>query len=120
MSKLVDLKRPKESTKENEGKVCCYPGERERYSYGLRINLEKQEIDKLGIKIEDVKVGNDVTVTCNAEIISIRQSAESNNENKTIELQIKEMAIDGIKSGESKFSKAKAIHNQGPTDGYPQ
>ena len=97
---LIDLKRPKKKKGEDE-KMPAMEGDGERYPYGLRITLEKEELDKLGIKPNDFDVG----VTCSfqaegkVEEISQRETTREDSERKSISIQITKMAIKGGKKG---------------------
>jgi hypothetical protein len=97
---LVDMKRPKKS--KEEAKVTEGPvGVEERYPWGLRLTLEKEELAKLGLKPADLAIGSKCAIQCEGEVVGLRESAskEPEREQKSVEIQIVKMAIGGGKKG---------------------
>lgn len=91
--KLKSMKRPKikPSTKSNVPvEVESSDGE---YPYGLEIRLEKIDLEKLGLDIEDFTVGGKVDMICEAEVTSLSESASKVNSHSSVVLQITAMAL---------------------------
>jgi phage FluMu protein Com len=83
----------------------------EKYPYGLKIHLSTDELEKLDIKVENCKVGNEVVIKAIAEITDVRQSERMNRRGKTeeqndIDIQITDMNF--VKVG-SKDVSAKTL-----------
>jgi len=91
---LTDLKITKaEAKKESKEYALAGPGEGERYSYGTRLTLDDAELKKLGIT-ELPAVGTVLMFEAKAKVISSRQSASENSNNRSIELQITHMDLE--------------------------
>jgi len=67
------------------------------YPYGLTINLDQESFEKLGIK-ELPSVGSKMTIECMVEVCSVSQYESKESENKSLSLQITDMAVAGKKS----------------------
>ncbi|MCK5604860.1 hypothetical protein KAR91_23420 [Candidatus Pacearchaeota archaeon] len=87
---LTDMKRTKAEKKEGSETACC-PGDQEDYPYGLRIHLNTEEIEKLGISLPEV--GSTMVLIANAKVVSVRESADENGNDRNIEFQITEMEL---------------------------
>lgn len=85
MTKLADMKRPK--PKKETGDKCVTAAYYEPYPYGLRLNLEKDEIKNLNIKVSDYKIGDTVYVFGQGKIVSISENASENGSGKISESQ---------------------------------
>ena len=86
MSKLIDMKLPKRSTKNKE--VACSIDDGEKYPYGLRIELRDDELKKLGIKTLP-STGTQLIVAGIGSVISAseRQSMEGTRRDISIQLE---------------------------------
>ena len=74
---LIDMKRPREVTKEPETAVEV--GEKDLYPCGLEGSICEDEIDKLGIDISEVEVGEKVIIHAIGEITEVRQEKVQRN-----------------------------------------
>lgn len=96
--KLTDMELPKRSKKEMENTIgSVYEGD--KYPYGLRIQLETEALNKLGLKPSNFKIGQTVTITAkaNVEMVSERE-AKRGNDSMEVSLQITDLAVDTKKS----------------------
>ena len=94
--KLTSMKRSKKNKTENstiDEPVCS---EAEDYPYGLEIRLEKAELAKLGIDIDDFSIGGSVDIECQAEVTNLSESANKNNAHSSASFQITAMAIKAL------------------------
>ena len=66
----------------------------EEYPWGLGINLEIEEIKKLGMDIENLSVGDTVNLTAIAKINNISQSDSSDGETQSIGMRLMKMRVD--------------------------
>ena len=66
--------------------------EKPEYPYGLRLRLEKEELEKLGIK-ELPKVGEIFTVEAKAHVLSVSAGASQEHEHASMDLQITHMGL---------------------------
>ncbi len=94
--KLVSMKMSKKEARRESGLMAPEKlDDLPKYPYELRIRLDTESLDKLKISLDDLKVGQKVTVSAEAEIISIdtRQS-QNGGERNNLELQITDMACE--------------------------
>jgi hypothetical protein len=85
MEKKVDMSRPKEDNKPMEmGEMP----EGEKYPYGLRICLNQEELDKLGIPgLPDV--GEKLCIEADVTVVAIRSNeTQGGGKESTVDLQI--------------------------------
>jgi hypothetical protein len=101
--KLVSMKRSKKDRKEMM-KPTKLGGD--DYSYGLRIRLEKDDLDKLGMKPGDFTVGDYFDVSADCCVTSVSQSASSDHNSHNVELQIERL---GMKADEENDSLGDAV-----------
>ena len=87
---LTSMKRTKTEKKEGSDMACC-PGDQEDFPYGLRVDLRDEEIEKLKLALPEV--GSTMVLVANAKVISVRESADENGNDRNIELQITEMEL---------------------------
>lgn len=92
MTKLVDMKRSKKERKET-GINACKPYEGDAYGYGLCISLDKDALDKLGLKPSSFDVGDTVTITARGSIKGLRQDKSSSYSSSNVEIQIEKLAV---------------------------
>lgn len=119
MADLVSMKRPPRPR--DEMKTAEVPAmiEEERWPYGLRITLEKEELGKLGDQVDHLALGAHVRLTCVAKVesLSASENARRGDSHASAELQIRSLAITGAapKGGTLKQFKQilKGSHNPG-------
>ena len=99
---MVNLKRTPEPG-EAEGGTMLTPQQaadygEPAYPWGLKIRLEDEELDKLGMALP--AVGAVLTITCKVQVTSVRQEAEANPEpddkggmERCVEMQITDMDL---------------------------
>jgi hypothetical protein len=94
MGKMVDLKRDAEDTESGEDAM---PMEKGSYPYGCCISLDKDELDKLGIKVLPT-VGREVHIVAVGKVTRVSQSASEVpggiDEQTGISIQIMMMSAD--------------------------
>jgi hypothetical protein len=93
---LKDLAYTKAEQKERnspKGVNIGYPGSSERYPYGLRIDLNNDVMQKLGLKSLP-KTGTEVYLTACAKVVSTAVNDRDGKTEKRMELQITSMEID--------------------------
>jgi len=100
--KMVDMARPKPK-KSNKEEAPVMAESYDKYPYCLRITFQNEELKSLNLKTRDFKLGENIVLTCNAEVISIRESEEVNQKkDQSVEIQIKGIG----------FEKHKKTHNE--------
>jgi len=105
--KLCDMARPKQTVKETAPTTENIEPYYEKYPYGLRINLNQDDLAKLGIDISSYKVDEDMSLQCEATVIGIRQNQTSDgNEDCSMELQITKMGMKGMGNFGDSFDEA--------------
>jgi hypothetical protein len=110
MEKLIDMKQPMQKVEEVK---CCEPCEcdKPRYPYGLEGSLEEDGLDKLGIDLTDVSVGEKIIIHAIAEVTEVRQSERQghNGENKMdrcLRWQIQKIGLKFQNNFEDAFDEA--------------
>lgn len=73
---MVNMKRKAKKTKGPTAEMTYGDEDRDKYPYGLRINLETEELKKLGIDVKEFEVGEKVKFTCKAEITNLAEHKE--------------------------------------------
>ena len=87
---LVDMKQKAKTTKELE--PIAY--EQDKYPYDLQIRLDNEALDKLGIDIKKMLVGDNVSIYAIGKIIHISSNAkERNKSNDRLEIQIQKLGL---------------------------
>jgi len=114
--KMVSMKMaPKKGDKGDEVK-CCGMDQEEKYPWGLRINLGDEELKKLGIK-ELPKVGQELPFTATVKVVGVRSNESQDGENRNVELQITECALEMGKEGMDLEKKATSLYGGGDKGG---
>lgn len=96
MPELIDVKLAKK-TKE-ELKTECGPSiaDQEKWPYGLRMNFEKEQIDKIP-SLANLQVGDKVTVQGEGSVIEVRVSERQGEKDRhNIEIQIEKVAVEPL------------------------
>lgn len=108
---LKDLKISKKEAKE-ASKLSTPYEDQERYPYGLRLDLNNDTLEKLGIT-KLPAVGTVLMFEAKAKVVGSRQSATESSDNRSIELQIThldlEMDDDEVSEGELTRNEAGAM-----------
>lgn len=105
-SQLVSMKKTAEE-KKAEGKEDSVLGSSDDYPWGLRLNLDKESLDKLDV---DLKVGQEVYVSGLAKVVRVSESADENVERHSVELQITDIGI--TNASDSGKSDSDVIYNK--------
>lgn len=79
------------------------------YSYSTRLCLDKDLLDKLGIRPTDFKVGQNVTVQAKAVVRSLRQSEGKDHSSNEVELQLTSLGLEKTPSGGLRAAVDKAV-----------
>jgi len=111
---LVDMKRSKSEMKGTDAPEAVSGSSKEKYPWGLSINLEKESLSKLGIDIKKMKLGATMTLSAQVEVSSISENQNIGSpDNKSMSLQITKMAVSGG-AGPSKTQKFFDRQKAGP------
>jgi len=89
---MVSMMRSKEEKKKEKNGLPTSM-DVEDYDYGLRIELNNENLDKLGIKTLP-KVGDTMTVEAKVEVTSTGENAGKDGESKNVSLQITDMKLE--------------------------
>lgn len=98
MQNMVSMKRSKKKREDIEKEISVAAEVEEEYPWGLRLNLNTEELQKLGITA-DMDISEEVVVVAKAKVIELRKSTSQGtlmSEKKTdmsMELQITDMQI---------------------------
>ena len=94
---LIDMELPKRNKKDQE--KCCEPCtlDQDKYPYGLKLRLEKEQIAKF-MSLKDVTAKTKLMIEAEASIVEIRTTELQDGEDScTIEIQIEKLSIEPIK-----------------------
>jgi|HigsolmetaAR201D_1030396.scaffolds.fasta_scaffold25441_1 hypothetical protein len=87
--KLVSMKRTKQEKK--AANKAIMPAEADSYPYGLRISLDDDALQKLGLKLP--KVGERFHIEAVAEVCSTSAHESSDHTDRRMELQIQKLGL---------------------------
>lgn len=91
---LVSMKKSPEEMRESKDTACCAPeSDQPAYPYGLRIDLNDETLAKLGVT-ELPAVGTTMKLMALVEVTSASQYESKDGKDRTICLQITDMAVD--------------------------
>ena len=91
--KMVSMKRTAADKKKDAGEAAPMTSIAPDYPYGLCIHLDKDEMDKLKMKMP--KPGDTMMLECQVKITACRTSAvEGADEENSCDMQITDMAIE--------------------------
>jgi hypothetical protein len=105
--KLVDLKRPKKTKKQLNTEVVPMDASEDLYPYGLRINFDKAEIDKIQA-LKGIPAGAQVKVSAIGKVVEVSITDRTNNNKRhRVEIQLHKVGIeDQSKTKEAIFEEA--------------
>lgn len=85
----------KQSPKKMDSEISSVKMDQPAYPYGLQIRLDKESLEKLGIK-KLPEVGKSMKIEATVEVVSVHMNESSlYGDNKSVELQITDMALSG-------------------------
>lgn len=92
--KLYSMKRSEKDKRTDMGETAPITSIAADYPYGLCIHLDKDELDKIGIK-ELPEVGGSYPMRAMVTVTCVRQAAMSGRDEETsVDLQITDMALE--------------------------
>ncbi len=90
---MVDLAYTPKEAKEEAASVPMDSISGPKYPWGLRISLDTDTLEKLGLEASDVQVGDIVHIFAFAEVVSISMSDNADGGKRScVDLQITQMA----------------------------
>lgn len=105
--RLYDMKRTQDERKDQQPDISV--GERESYPYGLRIDLDPESLDKLGLSASEFKAGNTVKLMAQAEVKVVTQVESEDQESfprSNVELQITSLGLKNQEDFETAWEEA--------------
>jgi len=93
---MISLRRAR--PRDSEPQAVTGP-DHEEYPYGLRINLQEEEIEKLGIDIADLSMGGKVRIEAVAEVKSLSANDYGEGLQRSIDLQITQAKLEPQTAG---------------------
>lgn len=94
---MVDMEMSKEEIKET---LVATPSEGPRYPYGLKITLDQEQLEKLGIT-DLPSVGDYATISAKCEVCHVSENQyEDGQTSKSLSLQITDLAVGGLSEEE--------------------
>jgi hypothetical protein len=96
MSQMIDMKNKKRSKKELEAE-CMPICEQDQYPYGLQINFETEQYDKLS-SLDTLKPGDIVNIVAVGSVTRQSMDEKQNGkDHKSCTIQIEQIAVDSSK-----------------------
>jgi hypothetical protein len=86
----LKVKRTTESAKEGVPTPC--PDE--TYPYGTRIELRKEQIEALGLKLEEIEIGSSLTLVVKANVVNISKRKDADEFSQELGLQLTDMKVE--------------------------
>lgn len=99
--KLTDIRRKPNKKSTKNMLVAEAVDSAGQYPWGMRINLEKEELAALDLKSRNFNVGDKVEISAIGEVVELRESASRKYQDSTVVLQITKIAVNE-KGGEKK------------------
>lgn len=99
-AKLVSMKRSAADKRKDMGSPCSVESIAPDYPWGLCVNMDGDELDKLGLK-DLPEVGTEFMLMAKVKVTSVNQSASESkkkgeyDESRRITLQITDLALEG-------------------------
>lgn len=109
--KLTSMKLSK-NEKKSRGSENVADADRPDYPYGLKINLEKDCLKKLGLSVKNFKKGHVVEIHAKADVSGGSWHDDEYGESESVSLQITDMALKGVSKG--KFQQFSEQSKKGP------
>ena len=111
---MVSMERPKPADMKSEMKMegpIATDSYYEKYPWGLRITLNNEELEKMGIDVSEFDVETTINITAKALVTSVssEQNMNDNGKAKTrdrLEFQITDLAIDNSEDFGEAFKEA--------------
>lgn len=103
---MPDLTSMKMTRAEQRESMDAVPESADSYPWGLRLNLDKETLDKLGIDGLP-GVGDKVLVAARATVVGVSQHESEGHDSRSVELQITDL---GIEPDRPKRDLAKALY----------
>ena len=92
---MVSLKRTKEEKKQDKSAGPISPAEKDDYGYGTRFTLDKETLDKLGLKASTMpKIGATLALEAKVKVIAVRSTSGQGSDTLSMELQITDMCLE--------------------------
>jgi len=93
MNKLRDMVRKKNKMSTMAMPEVSSDYDEEKYPYGLRISLEKEDIDKLDLNLKNINIDDEIKIEAVGYIESLRQNKTRRGEDKNLGIQITAMVL---------------------------
>ena len=101
---LINMKKPKEKVKETS--EAPISSDEERYPWGLRLNLDDDELKKI-TSLKDIEAGATVSIEGIGKVVSVTvNDTEKEGKNRSVSIQIQQIAIADQGSGRAAFREA--------------
>ena len=109
---MAEMKHMARSKQERKEAVKPRDIEGDKYPYGLRVRLGHEEMSKLGMDSMP-KVGDKVHLQSHAHVVSASEHHHEGDEqpNRSVELELRHMAVGKSKEGEVEDPTADGMRN---------
>ena len=103
---MIDMKYTPAEAKEEKGEVVAAGPKAGDYPWGLRLSMEKDQFDKLGVSVPNV--GDEIHFTAVARVTSVNSNANEDGEDCRAGIQICMMQIDMVESAAEEKAEGKS------------
>ena len=105
-TEMVDLKRKPPKKGDKMVDVPMEVGGYDKYPYGTRLCFGNEELDKLGISINGMSTGDEVSIKAQAKIVSLEErETEGSEKQMSLDLQITKIALSSENSFKGGFDE---------------
>lgn len=91
--KMISMKRTEADKRGDKMENAPMSSMAADYPYGLVIHMDKDELDKIGMK-QLPGIGTEIPMEILVKVTSVRQSATENKEETSVDFQITDISID--------------------------
>lgn len=92
---LVDMKVPKLTPAQRKKQQSVGLDSQEEYPWGLRLRLQREQLEALGIDVAKLEVGADVRLQAVCSVVSVSQErSKGQDARQGLDLQVTKLGID--------------------------
>ena len=94
LPKMVDMAMSKEEIATTQSPAVAAKASAPLYSYGLCLRLGSDELEKLGLSLDDVVPGDMIHLFAMAKATNISRNASEDHKSDSVELQITHLSVE--------------------------
>lgn len=107
--KLVSTKLSAKEAKKDYGPLQTDKPDLPKYPYGLKINLDAEMIEKLGLDADKYTVGTTCKIECVGEVVGYERRERQESTREQMDIQIIQIGIDPDKAAKRAAARDKHL-----------